>query len=146
MQASRITLLILMSGAFAAVWSGDHPDEPTNAARFLSHIDHQNATGTLIKLRCDSCVSPPALSHQNQKRFSSVPLLPTITAGTYLVSDCHGRTEIRTVSLLESSNTEHVGKFVKTDHYVVRRGNLRLHFIRIDEVLRPAKRQQPRVE
>ena len=138
-MAVRVALLILVTGTFTALWSGDHPNRIAavdRASKVL--IGSRTSNGaqrkpvvvrssgrTAMQLRSESSTANEMLA---------APVPEGICAGTYLIVDQFGRTETRTILEQEASpGTTTVGKMV-SNHYSVVVGNTRWHFIRIDQV------------
>jgi hypothetical protein len=132
-MAIRVALLILVTGAFAALWSGDHPEQlaaagprvkkaddirpmtPQHTREHLSRVPAERAD----RSRGTVCVS-----------LSTVPLPAGIPAGTYLVADRTGKTQIRVVGL--NDTMAGIRGDTTTDHYSIELNGARWHFIRIN--------------
>ena len=140
-MAVRVALLLLITGMFAALWSGDSPDQMASVDRPPSILvgkrevaPQRNPQRPLLSQNENKLLavrlSPLSNAHQR-----ATPLPQEIAAGTYLVADQFGRTEIRVVSLHESfPNAESPGNEAK-DHYKVEIGNARWHYIRLNQNL-----------
>ena len=130
MMFTRVSLLLLVTGLFAGMWSADSPDgrtaaqiqlaRRTSSPRSIGHGDVRHAS----KLVASVSLSGNATT--------AVPLPKGIAAGTYLVVDQAGSTYRLTVSVAEA---EHSGNRVPVEQYTVRSGNSRWHFIRVEQPL-----------
>ena len=139
MMASRVTLLLLVTGLFAGMWSGDRADERSAAGRRLT----RKASSSLVTASSSMAATPsirpnqttvrPVTRHQGERSLSSIPLPQGIAAGTYLIVDGRGRTETRVVSAAEAFPSGSIVGHVATDQYTVRVGRDRWHFIRLEE-------------
>jgi hypothetical protein len=132
MMASRVTLLLLVTGLFAGMWSGDRADERSAAERPLA----RQAASARVALQPGE--RPPtavrSVTRQRTERsLSSIPLPQGIAAGTYLIVDGRGRTETRVVSAAEAFSGGRIVGHVAADQYTVRVGRDRWHFIRLEE-------------
>jgi hypothetical protein len=113
-MAIRVALLILVTGVFAALWSGDNPDQV--AAARSSRKSNENRQLT---------------PQRDSGLISVVPLPQGISAGTYLVADQSGRTLIRVVGLSDNQSGSTRSE-IESNHYSVARNGARWHFIRIE--------------
>ncbi len=135
-MASRVALLILVTGLFAAIWSGDHPDQ-------LAKVRQPSKQ----KIRLDYDREPSAnLSISLSGQSFSAPLPKGIAAGTYLVADRFGGTRIRVVSRGDIESIAHVPGPEFSNHYSVESRHGRWHYIRIepnaaDQAVVPKSRQ-----
>ena len=132
MMASRVTLLLLVSGLFAGMWSTDSPDGRTASERFTarkggSHRVIPSSRG----LRTPNEVQM-SLRRAKSIRGPIVPLPRGIAVGNYLVVDQSGSTEVRTVTASEAFSSGRIEGHAAADHYSVRVGQSRWHFIRLD--------------
>jgi len=150
-MAARVTLLILVTGAFAAMWSGDHPDvmKPVKPAPMkrdsrqdaLPHRRQETPTDAYPQAR-----RPNREGTMLAVEIRNVAPLPTgIVAGTYLIADQFGRTEIRVIHPREVApvTIDHAGP---SSHYFVEAHSARWHFIRIEASRDPLTATIPRVE
>ena len=124
-MAIRVALLIIVTGIFVALWSGDRPDPVTEAVPSKQNEEYRQST-----------------PHDGGP-ISRVPLPQGIVAGTYLVADQSGRTQIRVVGNIQNGtlNSENI-----SNHYSVEKNGARWHFIRLDtrEMGRIAKQPSTR--
>ncbi len=136
MMVSRVTLLLLVTGLFAGMWSGDRAGERSADERLLarkaaSSVVAGQPGGRQTAVR-------PVTPHRSERSLSSIPLPQGITAGTYLIVDGRGRTETRVVRAAEAFPVDKVTSgevtgHVASDQYTVRVGRDRWHFIRLEE-------------
>lgn len=133
MMASRVTLLLLVTGLFAGMWSGDRADERFANERLFA----RKAASSLVASQLSVCPAQtavrPATRHRGERSLTSVPLPQGIAAGTYLIVDGRGRTETRVVSAVEAFPSGQIAGHVAADQYTVRVGQDRWHFIRLEE-------------
>ena len=123
-MAVRVALLILVTGMFAALWSGDHPVQAsTTPASKLSYPTNPRSWET----------HPLREARQGGDRIAHTPApLPTgIIPGTYLVSDQRGKTEVRVISG-NVTNKQMPGSASNHDYFTVKNKNGRWHYIRIE--------------
>ncbi len=150
-MAARVTLLILVTGAFAAMWSGDHPDviKPAKSAP-MKRNSRQDALPNRRE-ETPTHADPQARRLNRDGKLLAVesgisaPLPRGIVAGTYLVADQFGRTEIRVIHPQEvaSVKIDHAGP---SSHYLVEAHSARWHFIRLEASRDPQTATIPRVE
>jgi hypothetical protein len=137
-MAVRVALLILTTGTFAALWSGDHPDQLVGANQPIHRLDNQR--NLLPKQR----IQAPEIDRGQQpgyeipqsasNEFSHAPQLPEdISSGTYLVADRFGRTTIQTVLPEHATRNGKANSTAIKNHYSVEVGKARWHFIRLDD-------------
>ena len=142
-MAIRVALLILVTGAFAALWSGDHPDQisavsvpvkSTEPIRDLSPGSKSEplARTTAGKIDASLLVMSPNIA----------PLPEGITAGTYLVADQMGRTQIQIVRPDDVKTVSPAAGTVM-NHYSIERLGSRWHFIRIESGHSPQTTERP---
>ena len=120
-MAARVALLILVTGLFAALWSGDHPDQLTQVRQPSKQIFRQDYDRETIS---------------NQSLSSShvvTPLPEGISAGTYLVADRFGATRIRVVSTNDVGPVAGNSVSEPKSHYSVESRLGRWHYIRIEQ-------------
>ncbi|MEI8018536.1 MAG: hypothetical protein WCH39_10090 [Schlesneria sp.] len=120
-MAARVALLILVTGLFAALWSGDHPDQSAQVRRPSKQ-----------EIRLDYEREPS--SNQSLSRSQSelaAPLPEGITAGTYLVADRFGGTRIRIV-LKGEVGSVFASEEKLVNHYSVESRRGRWHYVRIE--------------
>ena len=122
-MAARVALLLLVTGLFAALWSGDHPDQLAQGRRpskqeIRLDYDREPVTNQVISLSGTQIVAP---------------LPQGIAAGTYLVADQLGGTRIRVVSKGEVGSVIEVPGQKIVNHYSVETRHGRWHYIRIEQ-------------
>ena len=154
MMASRVTLLLLVTGLFAAMWSGDRADERTTAQLLLTRRTSPPTANQRSGARPISTAARSVVLHRGEQSLQSVPLPAGIAVGTYLVVDATGRSETRIVSAAEAFPNGVISGHVARDEYTVRSGAARWHFIRLSESanvatsrrVTPRKPSAPRVQ
>lgn len=126
MMVTRVSLLLVVTGLFAGMWSGDSPDLRSPAEKQMA------------RRASTPCLLGAAKSPANRirtvsltQRTAPVPLPAGIEPGTYLVVNQAGETQRLTIDAKAASTT---ANFVAVDQYTVRQGGLRWHFIRLDNV------------
>ena len=138
-MAARVALLIVVTGLFTALWSGDHPDRMARVDRpskFLIVKQNVVQTGRVPQLNPSR---DPVDSHDHVALFASgesrvdAPLPDGITDGTYLVTDQWGHTEIRVVTNQRSRSNDKSVPMMMDDHYSVKIGQSRWHYIRLEQ-------------
>ena len=121
-MAARVALLILVTGLFAALWSGDHPDRLASAQRPPKQ-----------EIRLDYDREPsPSQSLSSPVSQIAPPLPDGIAEGTYLVADRFGGTRIRVVPKGEAGSLVEVPGRKLISHYSVESNQGRWHYIRIE--------------
>ena len=116
----RVALLIITTGLFAALWSGDQSEQIASAGRPSRVIvAHREAT----RISGNSVGSVGTMA---------TPLPARIVAGTYLVSDQWGRTHVRVLSARDVSSARGARQPQFSNHYMVELGVNRWHYIRLD--------------
>lgn len=133
MMASRVTLLLLVTGLFAGMWSGDRADEQSANVRLLARRTSSPSVASQSSARQTQTAVRPVTRHRGERTLSSIPLPQGIAAGTYLVVDGRGRTETRIVTSAEAFPSGQITGHVAADLYTVRVGRDRWHFIRLEE-------------
>ncbi len=131
MMASRITLLLLVTGLFAGMWSNDRADE-RSAPALLARRSAARCDVNSTNLRVAPTSASSALRARTDRRRTAVPLPSGIAAGTYLIVDGRGRTQTRVVSAAEAFAGRKISRHVAADQYTTRIGRERWHFIRLD--------------
>jgi hypothetical protein len=127
MMVTRVSLLLVVTGLFAGMWSADSPDLRSPAERQMAR---RESTPQLLLQVAKS--SPQAVRTVSQSdELPSIPLPTGIEAGTYLVVDQTGATQRLTI---EARSTTGSTNLVAVDQYTVRQGEQRWHFIRLDAV------------
>ena len=152
-MAARVTLLILVTGAFAAMWSGDHPQAIKPAKPVQTKWDFRQ--DVLPNRRQET----PTDIHPQTRRIiregamlalgtpTKAPLPVGIVAGTYLVADQFGRTEIRVIHPQEVPHRVKIDHApAASQHYMVEVHSARWHFIRIEASRDPQTATIPRIE
>lgn len=137
MMASRVTLLLLVTGLFAGMWSGDRADERSAHARQLARKASSSSVASQPSERPTQTAVRSVTRHRGERSLSSIPLPHGIAAGTYLIVDGRGRTETRVVTAAEAFPRDEVTSgeitgHVAADQYTVRVGRDRWHFIRLE--------------
>ena len=116
----RVALLIITTGLFAALWSGDQSEQIASVGRPVRVIvAHRQAT-------------PLPVKSEGSVGAMAAPLPARIVAGTYLVSDQWGRTHVRVLSARDVSKAKGIRHPQVSSHYMVERGAHRWHYIRIE--------------
>ena len=138
MMASRVTLLLLVTGLFAGMWSGDRAGERSANERLLARKAASSEVVLQSGGRPNQTIARAVTRHRDERSLSSIPLPNGITVGTYLIVDGRGRTEARVVTSAEAIPSEEVTSGEVTGHaaadqYMVRVGRDRWHFIRLEE-------------
>jgi len=133
MMASRVTLLLLVTGLFAGMWSSDRADERSVAERRLTRKAASSSAALQPSERPHPTAVRPVARHRGERSLSSIPLPLGIAAGAYLIVDGHGRTETRVVSAAEAFPSGQIVGHIAADQYTVRAGRDRWHFIRLEE-------------
>ena len=154
MMASRVTLLLLVTGLFAAMWSGDRADERTTAQLLLTRRTAPPSANQRSGARPISTAARSVALHRGEQSLQSVPLPTGIAVGTYLVVDATGRSETRIVTAAEAFPNDVISGHVARDEYTVRNGSSRWHFIRLSETanvatsrrVTPRKPTAPRIQ
>lgn len=127
-MVSRVSLLLLVTGLFAAMWSTDSPDGRTPEQRQLAR---RASTPRWIPERTVGDGATRLRRLAGARRDTSMPLPVGIAAGTYLVVDQSGSTQ-RVMVTSCGSQSEMVKNQVLVDQYTVRDGARRWHFIRVE--------------
>jgi len=138
-MAARVALLIIVTGVFAALWSGDHPDrlaaverpatEAISSRRAAKSQRVHNIRRMLDEL--SPTTDPASLPALNIS--IGVPLPESIAAGRYLISDQFGRTQFRIVTPEQAVENSHCRRIEIADHYSVTSGNLHWHYLKIEQ-------------
>ncbi len=119
-MAARVALLILVTGLFAALWSGDRPDQLPQVRQPSKQIFRQDYD------------REPILNQSLSGRPVVTPLPIGISAGTYLVADQFGGTRIRVVLRNDISPVADASETESKSHYSVESPHGRWHYIRIE--------------
>lgn len=128
MMVTRVSLLLVVTGLFAGMWSADSPDLRSPAEKQLAR-----------RASTPRALFQPAKTSTNVVKnvsrsgaVTSVPLPAGIEPGTYLVVDQSGATQRLTI---EASLATGAGNFATIDQYTLRQGSQRWHFIRLETCL-----------
>lgn len=132
MMASRVTLLLLVTGLFAGMWSGDRAGERADAERLLARRAASSSVTVQSSVRPHQTPVRAVARHRGERSLSSIPLPQGIATGTYLIVDGRGRMETRVVSAAEAFPSGQIVGHVAADQYTVRVGCDRWHFIRVE--------------
>lgn len=124
MMFTRVSLLFVVTGLFAAMWSADSPDTRSPGDRQLA----RRTSSFRLTDRLGTRKPERTASAAPQSGPDDVPLPRGIAPGTYLIVDHLGRTCQRTVD--SHSGTDN---FAPVDHYTLRGNGGRWHFIRLEE-------------
>lgn len=143
MMASRVTLLLLVTGLFAAMWSGDRADERTTAQLLLTRRTSPPTANQRSGARPISTAARPVSRYRGEQSLQTVPLPSGIAVGTYLVVDATGRNEARVVTAADAFPNGVISGHVAKDEYTMRSGPERWHFIRLAESASVAARRGP---
>jgi hypothetical protein len=125
MMVTRVSLLLVVTGLFAGMWSADSPDLRSPAEKQMARRASTPRMPFQAAKSSPNVIRTVSLSD----RLPSIPLPAGIEAGTYLVVDQSGSTQRLTI---EARNTTASTNFVAIDQYTVRQGDQRWHFIRLD--------------
>jgi hypothetical protein len=132
----RIALLLIVTGVFIVAWSEDSR-ESTSARKNGSGLQQPSQPtddSTMRPLtihRSDRSGTNAILSIHGRGQSSTTPLPRGIASGTYMVVDNLGRTSQRVVSSAEVDSLAK-NSAPALDHYFVKIGSERWHYIRID--------------
>lgn len=128
MMVTRVSLLLLVTGLFAGMWSADSPDERTAPQKQLARCESSPCA-----VACSVCPAPNGGVRQVSRirRWTTHPFpLPRgIAPGTYLVVDQSGTTQRLTIAANDGVST---ANFAVVEQYVVRNADGRWHFIRLE--------------
>ncbi|MDB5347655.1 MAG: hypothetical protein JWP89_6032 [Schlesneria sp.] len=127
MMVTRVSLLLVVTGLFAGMWSADSPDLRSPAEKQMA----RRASTPRMLLQDAKSTTNVIRTVSLSDRLPSIPLPRGIEAGTYLVVDQSGSTQQLTI---EASSAATSANFVAIDHYTVRQSDQRWHFIRLDAV------------
>lgn len=129
---TRVSLLLLVTVLFAGMWSGDRLDGRKTAQVQLT----RRASTPRFSPDQPSARAPRArmVSLVSRRTPAVIPLPDGIAAGDYLVVDQNGMTQRVTVKAIPGAT----GNLIPIEQYMVRQGNARWHFIRLESsVQRP---------
>lgn len=134
-QAVRVSLLVLMTFTFAAIWSADysvaavdkHP--PRVDQKSNPKIDSYDLPSTQREIHQTASVGDSSLIGEFNL---GIPLPEGIRTGTYLIINQFGRTMTRFVVQPDPALGVGEGDLPRKDHYTSMLGTARWHFIRIE--------------
>ena len=129
MMVTRVSLLLLVTGLFAGMWSADSPDGRSPGQKQLAR---RSSTPRLILDRKLNQPAPKIVRMSAVTKETTIPLPTGITAGKYMVVDQSGVTQRMTITS-DQLPKETNQNLVPVDQYMVRDGERRWHFIRISE-------------
>lgn len=127
MMVTRVSLLLLVTGLFAGMWSADSPDERTVAQKQQARLA---STPCLIASATPENEVARNVSFSGRLDTRAVPLPKGIAPGNYLVVNQAGMTQRLTIA---AHNGISEGNYAPVDQYSIRSGNSRWHFIRLDQ-------------
>lgn len=128
-MVTRVSLLLLVTGLFAGMWSTDSPDERTVAQKQLARLASTPCSIALNQSARGNDVTRNA-SFSGRLDTRAVPLPKGIAPGNYLVVNQSGMTQRLTITAHHGVSEEN---YAQVDQYSVRSGNARWHFIRLDQ-------------
>lgn len=131
MMVTRVSLLLLVTGLFAGMWSTDSPDERTAAQKQLARLASTPCSIALNQTAPRNDVARNA-SFSGRLDTRAVPLPKGIAPGNYLVVNQSGMTQRLTITAHHGVSEDN---FTPVDQYSIRIGNARWHFIRLDQPL-----------
>jgi hypothetical protein len=126
MMVTRVSLLLVVTGLFAGMWSADSPDLRSPAEKQMAR---RESTPRMLRQAAKSSSSIRTVSLTDP--LPSIPLPAGIEGGTYLIVDQSGATQRLTIEARKSTASTNL---VAIDQYTVRQGDQRWHFIRLDAV------------
>ena len=134
-MTARVSLLILVTGTFTALWSGDQPERVAAADRPAErHVATRSAFSErrlhLPQIARQASVDPRVT--RLAVPGASLPLPEGITDGTYLVTNQWGRTQLQIVDQGDKLR-ERCILATLPDHYVVEQAGNRWHYIRLED-------------
>lgn len=135
MMFTRVSLLLLVTGLFAGMWSADSPDGRTDAQKRMARRASSPCMVRHTPPVQKSIISTVSLN--DQKSLGAIPMPRGIAAGTYLVVDQTGKTQQLIVTGQDGAPTN----YANVEQYTVRSGNGRWHFIRLEDSTTPMVRQ-----
>ena len=127
MMVSRVSLLLLVTGLFAGMWSADSPDGRTVARQQLARRASSPRAVGRADTSTSSRVKSVSLSGRLDER--AIPRPRGIAPGTYLVVDQAGTTQRLTITARHGDSANHA----IVEQYTARSGDARWHFIRLEE-------------
>lgn len=126
MMFTRVSLLLMVTGLFAAMWSGDSPDDRSGAEIRLARLASSPQASLYCGFGNNARAKIDTISASSSSK-SDYPIPEGIAPGKYLVVNQAGRTWSVTISEDSQSSV----KRTPEDHYLVIQGSLRWHFIRL---------------
>lgn len=122
-MVTRVSLLLLVTGLFAVMWSADCPDERTVSQLQMARLASSPSmfAGPIAPGRQEVASA--------DAQVQSIPLPNGIAPGTYLVVNQVGLTQRVTIAA-DAENASN--SMSRIDQYAVRIGDARWHFIRIE--------------
>ena len=129
MMVTRVSLLLLVTGLFASMWSADTPDGRTVAQKQQARMASSPCSIRHVAAPIRTC-QIETVSLQGHPLTQAIPLPVGIEPGTYLVVNQAGKTERLTISAREVGTS---GNQVPVDQYTVRTAGARWHFIRLEQ-------------
>lgn len=138
-MAARVALLIIVTGVFAALWAGDHPDRLAAVERPAGQVIGSRRATKGQRIRnirrmldeLSPTTKPTELPVVNVS--NSVPLPQSIAAGKYLISDQFGRTQFRVVTAEQAVENSHGHRIDVADHFTVSSGGIHWHYLKIEQ-------------
>ena len=127
MMVSRVSLLLLVTGLFAGMWSADSPDGRTVAQQQLARRASSPRALGRADTSANSRINSVSLPGRWDER--AIPRPRGIAPGTYLVVDQAGITQRVTITARDGESANHA----TVEQYTVRSGDARWHFIRLEE-------------
>ena len=172
MMLTRVSVLLLVTGLFAGMWSADSSAGRTAAERQLARrasspqtVADQTVTRSAhaVVRRANAVIqgpntliqganaviqgantAAPNVTRLTSARLTAIPLPQEITPGTYLVVDQTGNTQRVTV-IDEDRGSSAPANDASVDQYTVRDGDRRWHFIRVEQPQAP-KAMRPMIQ
>lgn len=136
-KSVRISLLALMTFAFAAIWSADYSTASASVNRPRIPIQRRPKTDFDIPPSDqpqNHFSASTGSSKRNVATTSDFPVPAGIRTGTYLIVDQVGHTSTCRIVQSGSDDGHDSTGILSTDHYTSTRGSARWHFIRIQPV------------
>lgn len=128
MMATRVTLLLLVTGLFAGMWSADSPDDRTPTQKQLARLASSPCAFANSPFRRDA----RSVTAEVQPVAAKIPLPRGIAAGTYLAVNQFGKTQQVTVASADSQDGRPNENFALVEHYTIHVGQTRWHFVRLE--------------
>ncbi len=137
--AVRFALLIVTTGTFAAMWSGDQSEQIAAVDRSQKLLIGKSEINHVETFRRDPLSRDRSQLHFGVTRNSShesqmlAPLPEGIVAGTYLIADQSGQTSLRIVQRHDVPRNFRDVSQIARNHYSIEVGRRRWHYVRINE-------------